>query len=148
MFAELDTACPEGTIFASNTSALSISAMATATRRRRKVIGMHFFIPANVMKLVEVIPGLETGQETVDDVVMFAESLRKIPVVVQECAGFLVNRILMPFLNESVYALQEGAASASQIDARCRPVRHADGTVHPGRLDGSRHLLRGGADTP
>jgi 3-hydroxyacyl-CoA dehydrogenase/enoyl-CoA hydratase/3-hydroxybutyryl-CoA epimerase len=116
IFSELDGICPEGTIFASNTSALSISAMAAATKRPQKVIGMHFFNPANVMKLVEVIPGLDTSQETVDDVVMFAESLRKIPVVVQECAGFLVNRILMPFLNESVYALQEGAAPASEID--------------------------------
>jgi 3-hydroxyacyl-CoA dehydrogenase len=116
VFRELDEVCPEGTIFASNTSALSISAMAAATKRPQKVIGMHFFNPANVMKLVEVIPGLDTSQETVDDVVMFAESLRKIPVVVQECAGFLVNRILMPFLNESVYALQEGAATASDID--------------------------------
>lgn len=116
IFTELDGLCPEGTIFASNTSALSISAMASATRRPHKVIGMHFFNPANVMKLVEVIPGLDTSQETIDDVVMFAESLRKIPVVVQECAGFLVNRILMPFLNESVFALQEGAATAGEID--------------------------------
>lgn len=116
LFAELDDICPEGTIFATNSSALSISAMAGATRRPHKVIGMHFFNPAPVMKLVEIIPGLDTSQETVDDVVMFAESLRKIPVVVKECAGYLVNRILMPFLNESVYALQEGAASASDID--------------------------------
>ena len=116
VFAELDGVCPDGTIFASNTSALSISAMAAATKRPRKVIGMHFFNPANVMKLVEIIPGLDTSQETVDDVVMFTESLRKIPVVVQECAGFLVNRLLMPFLNESAYALQEGAASATEID--------------------------------
>ncbi len=116
VFAELDGVCPEGTSFASNSSALSISAMAAATKRPHKIIGMHFFNPANVMKLVEVIPGLDTSQETVDDVVMFAESLRKIPVVVQECAGFLVNRLLMPFLNESAYALQEGAASATEID--------------------------------
>jgi 3-hydroxyacyl-CoA dehydrogenase len=116
LFAELDSICPESTIFASNTSALSISAMGAATRRPSKVIGMHFFNPANVMKLVEIIPGLDTSQDTTDDVVMFAESLRKIPVVVQECAGFLVNRILMPFLSESVYALQEGAATATEID--------------------------------
>jgi 3-hydroxyacyl-CoA dehydrogenase / enoyl-CoA hydratase / 3-hydroxybutyryl-CoA epimerase len=116
IFADIEAVCPEGTIFASNTSALSISALAAATARPRKVIGMHFFNPAHVMKLVEVIPGLDTSQETVDDIVMFAESLRKIPVVVQECAGFLVNRILMPFLNESVYALQEGAATATEMD--------------------------------
>jgi 3-hydroxyacyl-CoA dehydrogenase len=116
LFAELDKVCPEGTIFASNTSALSISEMAAATNRSHKVIGMHFFNPAHVMKLVEIIPGLDTSQETVDDVVMFTESLRKIPVVVQECPGFLVNRLLMPYLNEAVLTVQEGAATAQEID--------------------------------
>ncbi|MGC8781441.1 MAG: 3-hydroxyacyl-CoA dehydrogenase, partial [Anaerolineae bacterium] len=87
-----------------------------ATKRPAKVIGMHFFNPAHVMKLVEVIPGLETSQETIDDVVMFTESLRKLPVVVQECPGFLVNRLLMPYLNEATYCLQEGAATAAEID--------------------------------
>ncbi|PKO23155.1 MAG: hypothetical protein CVU38_05540 [Chloroflexi bacterium HGW-Chloroflexi-1] len=80
-------------------------------------IGMHFFNPAHVMKLVEIIPGLETSQETIDDVVMFTESLRKIAVVVQECPGFLVNRLLMPYLNEATCCLQEGAATATDIDA-------------------------------
>ncbi len=113
---ELEEACPEQTIFASNTSALSISEMGAATGKPHKVIGMHFFNPASVMKLVEVIPGLDTGQETIDDVVMFTESLRKLPVVVQECPGFLVNRLLMPYLNEATKALGEGAASATDID--------------------------------
>ncbi|MGB9592956.1 MAG: 3-hydroxyacyl-CoA dehydrogenase family protein, partial [Anaerolineae bacterium] len=120
VFAELDEVCPEHTIFASNTSALSISEMAAATKRPGKVIGMHFFNPAHVMKLVEIIPGLDTTQETIDDVVMFTESLRKIPVVVQECPGFLVNRLLMPYLNEAVYALQEGTETATNIDAAMR----------------------------
>lgn len=113
---ELDGVLPETAIIASNTSALSISEMASATRRPSKVIGMHFFNPAHVMKLVEIIPGLETSQETVDDVVMFTESLRKLAVVVQECPGFLVNRLLMPYLNEATYCLQEGAATATAID--------------------------------
>ncbi len=113
---ELEEACPEQTIFASNTSALSISEMAASTSKPHKVVGMHFFNPAHIMKLVEVIPGLDTGRETQDDVVMFAESLRKIPVVVQECPGFLVNRLLMPYLNEATKALEEGAASATEID--------------------------------
>lgn len=117
VFAQLEEVCPEHTILASNTSALSISEMAAATRRPGKVIGMHFFNPAHVMKLVEIIPGLDTTQETIDDVVMFTESLRKIPVVVQECPGFLVNRLLMPYLNEAVIALGEGAATAAEIDA-------------------------------
>ncbi len=117
LFQELETVCPESTIFASNTSSLPISAIASATKKPDKVIGMHFFNPAPVMKLVEVIPGLGTSQETVDDVVLFSESLRKIPIRVQECAGFLVNRLLMPYLNEAAIALQEGAASAKEIDA-------------------------------
>jgi 3-hydroxyacyl-CoA dehydrogenase len=116
VYKELKQVCPEQTILASNTSALSISEMGAATDKPHKVIGMHFFNPAHVMKLVEVIPGLDTDQETVDDVVMFAESLRKLPVVVQECPGFLVNRLLMPYLSEATKALEEGAATATEID--------------------------------
>lgn len=116
VFRELEEVCPEGTILASNTSALSISEMGAATKRPAKVIGMHFFNPAHVMKLVEVIPGLDTDQDTIDSVVAFAESLRKIPVVVQDCPGFLVNRLLMPYLNEAAYCLQEGTATAAEID--------------------------------
>ena len=116
VFADLEVACPEHTVFASNTSALSISEMGAATSRAHKMVGMHFFSPAHVMKLVEVIPGLDTSQETIDDVVMFTESLRKIPVVVQECPGFLVNRLLMPYLNEATLVLQEGAATARAVD--------------------------------
>lgn len=116
VLAELEAVLPETAIIASNTSALSISEMASATKRPSKVIGMHFFNPAHVMKLVEIIPGLETTQETIDDVVMFTESLRKLPVVVQECPGFLVNRLLMPYLNEATYCLQEGTATTTEID--------------------------------
>ena len=113
---ELEEVCPEGTIFASNTTALSISEMGAATKKPHKMIGMHFFSPAHVMKLVEVIPGLDTSEETVNDVVMFSESLRKIPVVVQECPGFLVNRLLMAYLNEAALCLEEGAAATQEID--------------------------------
>jgi 3-hydroxyacyl-CoA dehydrogenase len=120
IFAELDGVCPEGTIFASNTSALSISEMGRATQRPHKMIGMHFFNPANVMKLVEIIQGESTDDETVSDLVAFTESLRKIPVVVKECPGFLVNRLLMPYLNEATLCLQEGAASAQDIDSAMR----------------------------
>lgn len=116
VFAELERVVPEMAIFASNTSALSISELAAATRRPSRVIGMHFFNPAHVMRLVEVIPGLETSQQTVDDVVAFAETLHKTPIVVQECPGFVVNRLLMPYLNEAAYCLQEGAATAAEID--------------------------------
>ncbi len=120
IFVELDGVCPEGTIFASNTSALSISEMGRATRRPHKMIGMHFFNPANVMKLVEIIKGESTDEETISDVVSFTESLRKIPVVVKECPGFLVNRLLLPYLNEATLCLQEGAAGAQDIDAAMR----------------------------
>ncbi|UCH33790.1 MAG: hypothetical protein JSV65_14660, partial [Armatimonadota bacterium] len=120
IFKELEEATPETCILASNTSALSISEIASVTTRAEKVVGMHFFYPAHVMKLVEVIPGLETSDETVDDTAAFAESLRKIAVRVQECGGFLVNRLLLPYLNEAVMALQEGAATAPDIDAAMR----------------------------
>jgi len=116
VFAELDQACPESTILASNTSALSISELGAVTKRPEKIIGMHFFYPAAVMKLVEVIPGLDTSEETVTDVIGFTESLRKLPVRVNECAGFLVNRLLMPYLNEAAYCLQEKTATAREID--------------------------------
>jgi 3-hydroxyacyl-CoA dehydrogenase/enoyl-CoA hydratase/3-hydroxybutyryl-CoA epimerase len=116
VLAELDGVCPPGAILASNTSALSISEMGEASGRPKKTIGMHFFNPAHVMKLVEVIPGSDTDLDTVDDVVQLAESLGKTPVVVRECPGFLVNRLLMPYLNEAVYCLQEGAATAAEID--------------------------------
>jgi len=116
VFTELDAVCPPSAILASNTSALSISALGAATKRPGRVIGLHFFYPAHVMKLVEVIPGLVTAQETVDDATAFAESLRKLPVRVNECPGFLVNRLLMPYLNEAVFALQEGAAPLGAIE--------------------------------
>ncbi|OGW87105.1 MAG: hypothetical protein A3C35_06995 [Omnitrophica bacterium RIFCSPHIGHO2_02_FULL_46_11] len=116
IFQEIESHVSENTIFATNTSALSVSELGAATKRSGKVIGMHFFFPAHIMKLVEVIPGLATSTETIDDVMGFTESLRKIPVRVNECAGFLVNRLLMPYLNEAAYCLQEGAATIQEID--------------------------------
>jgi 3-hydroxyacyl-CoA dehydrogenase len=116
IFKELDGLLPESAIIASNTSSLSISALGGATTRPHKVIGMHFFYPAHIMKLVEVIPGLETAEETTGDIIAFAETLRKLPVRVNECPGFLVNRILMPYLNEAAFCVQEGSAGPRQID--------------------------------
>lgn len=116
IFQDLDRICPPGAILATNTSALSISALCAMTRRPGKVIGLHFFNPAYAMPLVEVIPGLATEQQTIDDAVGFAESLRKAPIVVKECAGFLVNRLLMPYLNEAVHCLQEGLGTLKQMD--------------------------------
>ncbi len=116
LFHDLEAVCPESTILASNTSSLPLSAIASSSERPEKVVGLHFFNPAPVMKLVEVIPGLGTSQETIDDVTLFSESLRKIPIRVEECAGFLVNRLLLPYLNESAIALEEGAATAKEMD--------------------------------
>lgn len=116
VFHELDQLCPRSTILASNTSALSISALGAATKRPDKVLGLHFFNPAYVMRLVEVVPGLATSTQTVDDAVSFAEGIGKLPIVVKECAGFLVNRVLMAYANEAVRALQEGAATRQEID--------------------------------
>ncbi len=114
---ELDSICHPGAIFASNTSALSISTLAQATNRPEQVIGLHFFNPAYVMKLVEVIPGTATSEDTVESTAAFARDLRKIPVIVKECPGFLVNRLLSPYLGEAIFALQEGAADSATIDA-------------------------------
>ncbi len=116
VFAELDAVLPEHAVLASNTSALSISALGACTKRPDKVVGIHFFFPAHVMKLIEVIPGLATSEETVADSVAFSESIRKLPVRVNECAGFLVNRLLMPYLNEAAFCVEEGSASLKQID--------------------------------
>lgn len=116
VFHELDRICPRSAILASNTSALSISALGARTERPSHVIGLHFFNPAYAMPLVEVIPGMATDPHTVDDVVGFAESLRKTPVIVKECAGFLVNRLLSPYLNEAVWCLQDSGLSIKDID--------------------------------
>lgn len=116
IFKELDAVLPEQAIIATNTSALSISALGAATKRPEKVVGIHFFFPAHVMKLIEVIPGLATSEETVTDSIAFSESLRKIPVRVNECAGFLVNRLLLPYLNEAAFVAEEGSATPKEID--------------------------------
>lgn len=117
VWAGLNGVCHPETVFATNTSALSITEMGAASGRPHKLIGMHFFNPAHLMRLVEVIPGSETDGETVDTVVDLAQRLGKVPVVVRECPGFLVNRLLMPYLDEAVICLQEGAATTIEIDA-------------------------------
>ena len=116
VFAELDQVCHQEAIFVSNTSALSIAEMGAATGRPGQVAGMHFFSPAHIMKLVEVVRSPSTDQDTLDTVEQFTQELRKIPVIVKECPGFLVNRLLMAYLNEAILALQEGAATVVEID--------------------------------
>ena len=116
VFAELDTICKAETIFASNTSSISITAIAAATKRADKFIGMHFFNPATIMKLVEVIKGARTSQETFDAVYALAKQLGKEPVEVNEAPGFVVNKIMIPYINEAIGLLETGVASAEDID--------------------------------
>jgi 3-hydroxybutyryl-CoA dehydrogenase len=116
LFRRLDEICRPGVVLASNTSALSITEIAVATRRPQLVAGMHFFNPAPVMKLVEVVRGLTTGDETADLVREMAVRFGKEPVIVKESPGFVVNRILVPMMNEAIWLLQEGVASAEDID--------------------------------
>ncbi|MGI9863008.1 3-hydroxybutyryl-CoA dehydrogenase [Moorella naiadis] len=116
LFRELDNVCDPQTVFASNTSSLSITEMAFATSRPDRVIGMHFFNPVPVMQLVEIVKGLATSEETVAKVREVAEKLGKKPVIAGEAPGFIVNRLLIPMINEAILLLGEGVATASDID--------------------------------
>lgn len=137
IFAELDTICKKEAILASNTSSLSITEVAAATKRPDKVIGMHFFNPAPVMKLVEVIRGMATSQETFDKVKELSESIGKTPVEVAEAPGFVVNRILIPMINEAAEILSEGIASAEDIDTSMKlGANHPMGPLALGDLIG------------
>jgi len=116
IFAELDMLCKQEVILATNTSSLSITEIASATKRPDKVIGMHFFNPVPVMKLVEVISGIATSLESKNRVIEVSKTLGKEAVVVEEAPGFVVNRILIPMINEAVGILAENIASAQDID--------------------------------
>ncbi len=116
IFGELDQICPPETILASNTSSIPITRIAAQTKRPEKVIGMHFMNPVPVMKLVEVIKGLATSDETYATTVALAERMEKTTVVARDTPGFIINRILMPMINEAVVALYEGIGSVEDID--------------------------------
>lgn len=116
IFKELDEICKPDCILASNTSALSLTEIAAATRRPDKVIGMHFFNPVPAMKLVEVIRGADTSQATYDTIKEMAEKMGKAPVEINEAPGFVVNRLLIPMLNEGMYCVMEGVASPADVD--------------------------------
>ncbi|MCQ4726419.1 3-hydroxybutyryl-CoA dehydrogenase [Anaerotignum faecicola] len=116
VFKELDEICDEKTIFATNTSSISITEIASATKRTDKFIGMHYFNPATVMKLVEVIRGYETSDETFNTVFELSKTLGKDPIEVHEGPGFVVNRLLIPMINEAIFTLSEGIASVEDID--------------------------------
>lgn len=137
IFAELDKICKPETILASNTSSLSITEVASATNRPDKVIGMHFFNPAPVMKLVEIIRGMASSQETFDAVKEVSLAIGKDPVEVAEAPGFVVNKILIPMINEAVGILAEGIASAEDIDkAMMLGANHPMGPLALGDLIG------------
>jgi len=116
IFRDLDRLTRPGIILASNTSSISITKLAAQTKRPQKIIGMHFFNPAPVMKLVEVIRGLATSQETFASVRDLSVKLEKTPVEVNDAPGFVSNRVLMPLLNEAMYAVMEGVATAEAVD--------------------------------
>lgn len=116
VFKTLDSICKEETILATNTSSLSITEIANATNRPDKVVGMHFFNPVPVMKLVEVIKGIATSEETKNTIVEMTESVGKTAVEVEEAPGFVVNRILIPMINEAIGIYAEGIATAADID--------------------------------
>jgi 3-hydroxybutyryl-CoA dehydrogenase len=116
VFRRADAALPDEAILASNTSSIPISSLAAATDRPERVIGMHFFNPVPVLKLVEIVRGRETSDETVEAIVALAEELGKTPAEANDFPGFVSNRILMPFINEAAWALHEGVAEAEAID--------------------------------
>ncbi len=117
LFAELDGVVPERAILASNTSSISITRLAAHTSRPERFIGMHFMNPVPVMKLVELIPGLQTSEITLQQTRTLAERLGKVTVKSDDSPGFIVNRILMPMINEAIIALHEGLASPEDIDS-------------------------------
>ena len=137
LFQELDGICKADTIFATNTSSISITAIAAATKRPEKVLGMHFFNPVPAMKLVEVIAGGNTPAELVEKIKTLSTEIGKTPVVVNEAPGFVVNKILIPYCNEGVCVLQEGVASAEDIDIAMQlGCNHPMGPLHLGDLIG------------
>jgi 3-hydroxybutyryl-CoA dehydrogenase len=116
IFFQADQILPPDAILASNTSSIPITSLAAETIRPDRVIGMHFFNPVPVLKLVEVVRGRDTSDETVGAIVAFAEELGKVPALANDSPGFVSNRILMPFINEAAWALHDGVAEAEAID--------------------------------
>jgi 3-hydroxybutyryl-CoA dehydrogenase len=125
-YRELDAVCPSETVFATNTSALSVSGLAASTGRPDRFLGLHFFNPVPVMQIVEVVPGLLTSERTLARGTDFVKTLGKTPLPAADSPGFIVNRILLPMINEAAYALMEGVANSEDIDTAMKL-----GTNHP-----------------
>ncbi len=131
IFSQLDSICNNNTILASNTSSISITEIANVTKRKEKVIGMHFMNPVPIMKLVEVIRGKSTSDETTSAIMSLSKTLNKIPVEVNDAPGFVANRILMPMINEAIYTLEEKIASVEGIDTvMILGMSHPMGPLH------------------
>lgn len=116
IFSDADKFAPKHTVFASNTSSISITKLASQTNRPEKFIGMHFFNPVPVMKLVEVINGFQTAPDVTEAIVHLAEDLGKVPVSANDSPGFVSNRVLMPMINEAIFTVYEGVATAEAVD--------------------------------
>ena len=137
LFAELDALCKPETIIATNTSALSITEIAAATNRPDKIIGMHFFNPVPMMKLIEIVKGLTTSDETRETILSLCEAIGKTPVDVAEAPGFVVNRILIPMVNEGIGILADGVADVEGIDTAMKlGANHPMGPLALGDLIG------------
>jgi 3-hydroxybutyryl-CoA dehydrogenase len=137
LFAELDKLCGPNTIIATNTSSLSITEIASATGRPDKIIGMHFFNPVSAMKLIEIIKGLATSEETKKSILELSVKIGKTPVEVEEAPGFVVNRVLVPMINEAIGILADGLASANDIDEAMKlGANHPMGPLALGDLIG------------
>lgn len=137
VFKTLDSLCKEETILATNTSSLSITEIANSTNRPDKVVGMHFFNPVPVMKLVEVIKGIATSEETKNTIVEMVDGVGKTAVEVEEAPGFVVNRILIPMINEAIGIYAEGIATAADIDESMKlGANHPMGPLALGDLVG------------
>ena len=142
LFKTLDGLCKEETIFATNTSSISVTELSAAVGRKDKFIGMHFFNPATMMKLVEIIKGSATSEETFRVIAELTETIGKEPVEVNDAPGFIVNRVLIPMINEAVCVLMEGTASAKDIDkAMCLGANHPLGPLALSDLIGNDVVL-------
>ncbi len=126
LFAQLGQVCEPSTLLASNTSSISIASLGTASGRADRVVGMHFMNPVPVMRLVEIVRGIETSEHAVQMALGLVHRLGKTPVVCKDFPGFIVNRVLIPMINEAIFALEDGVASAEAID-----LAMVEGTNHP-----------------
>jgi len=117
VFTELDVLCREETVFTSNTSSISITRLAQATQRPGRVAGMHFMNPAHIMKLIEIVRGVRTSEETITALKAAAEKMGKVPVVANDFPGFISSRVMMAMINDAIYCLQDGVGSKEDIDS-------------------------------